>query len=96
MQVDLPALGTEFAIPIFIVQGEYDLRTRADLAKSYFDRITAPQKQFFLVPNTAHEPSRASWDMLLKVLLERVRPLCMSTAGGRQEAARKGFQFYVP
>jgi len=80
MQVDLPALGTDFAIPVFIVQGEYDLRTLPDLAKSYFDRISAPRKQFFLVPKTAHEPSPASWDMLLKVLLEQVRPLCMGVA----------------
>ena len=76
MQVDLPGLGTDFAIPMFFVQGEYDLRTPPDLVKSYFDRITAPRKQFFLVPNTAHEFSPASWDMLSKVLLEQVRPLC--------------------
>jgi pimeloyl-ACP methyl ester carboxylesterase len=88
MQVDLPALGTDFAIPVFIVQGEYDLRTLPDLAKSYFDRISAPRKQFFLVPKTAHEPSPASWNMLLKVLLEQVRPLCMGAAGRLEPAGR--------
>jgi len=80
VQVDLPALGNDFAIPIFIIQGEYDLRTLPDLAKIYLDRINAPQKQFFLVPKTAHEPSPASWDVLLKILLERARPFCMSAA----------------
>jgi pimeloyl-ACP methyl ester carboxylesterase len=82
MHVDLPALGTDFAIPVFFVQGEYDLRTLPDLAKGYLDRITAPQKQFFLVPNTAHEPSSASWDTLLNVLLQQVRPLCRNTGDG--------------
>jgi pimeloyl-ACP methyl ester carboxylesterase len=82
MQVDLPALGTDFAIPIFIVQGEYDLRTPPDLVKSYFDRITAPHKQFFLVPKTAHEPSPTSWSVLLKVLQEQVQPLCVSKPAG--------------
>jgi pimeloyl-ACP methyl ester carboxylesterase len=80
MHVDLNALGTDFAIPIFIVQGESDLRTLPDFAKSYLDRITAPQKQFFLVPKTAHEGSPASWDMLLKVLLEQVRPPCVNSS----------------
>lgn len=74
-QVDLPALGTDFAIPIFILQGQEDLTALPELAKAYFDSIKAPRKQFYLVPGTGHEPSATELDMTLKVLLERVRPL---------------------
>jgi pimeloyl-ACP methyl ester carboxylesterase len=77
MQVDLPALGTNYAIPVFIIQGQEDLRAPPDIAKAYFDRISAPRKQFFLVPGSSHEPSSDSTNFLLKVLLERVRPLAL-------------------
>ena len=75
--VDLPALGTDFAIPIFILQGQEDLTALPDLAKAYFDSIKAPRKQFYLVPGTGHEPSAAELDLTLKVLIEQVRPFAL-------------------
>jgi pimeloyl-ACP methyl ester carboxylesterase len=78
MDVDLPALGTDFSIPIFIIQGQEDLTAPAELAKAYFDSIKAPRKQFYLAPGTGHEPSAPELDMMLKVLVEQVRPLAVS------------------
>ena len=75
--VDLPALGTDFAIPIFILQGQEDLKALPELAKAYFDSIKAPHKQFYLVPGTGHEPSATELNMMLKVLTEQVRPLAV-------------------
>lgn len=75
-QVDLPALGTTFAIPIFIIQGDVDLTAVPELAKAYFDSIKAPRKHFYLVPGTGHEPSAAELKLIRKVLMEEVRPLC--------------------
>jgi pimeloyl-ACP methyl ester carboxylesterase len=75
--VDLPALGTTFAIPIFILQGQEDLTALPDLAKAYFDSIKAPRKRFYLVPGTGHEPSTTQLDLTLKVLVEQVRPFAL-------------------
>jgi pimeloyl-ACP methyl ester carboxylesterase len=75
--VDLPSLGTEFAIPIYIIQGQEDLTALPNLAKAYFDSIKAPLKQFYLVPGTGHEPSAPQLELNLKVLTERVRPLAL-------------------
>jgi pimeloyl-ACP methyl ester carboxylesterase len=75
--IDLPGLGTNFAIPIFIVQGQEDLTALPVLAKAYFDSIKAPRKQFYLVPGTGHEPSAPQLDLTLKVLVEQVRPLTL-------------------
>jgi len=72
--IDLPSLGTNFAIPIFIVQGQEDLTAVPELAKVYFDSIKAPRKQFYLVPGTGHEPSAPQLDLILKLLTEQVRP----------------------
>lgn len=76
-QVDLPAQGMNFAIPIFILQGQEDLTALPELARAYFDSINAPRKQFYLVPGTGHEPSATELEMTLKVLLEQVRPLAL-------------------
>jgi pimeloyl-ACP methyl ester carboxylesterase len=75
--VDLPALGTDFAIPIYMIQGEDDSTAVPELAKSYFDSIKAPRKQFDLVPGTGHEPSAAALDRAHTVLMEQVRPPAM-------------------
>jgi pimeloyl-ACP methyl ester carboxylesterase len=75
--VDLPVLGTNFSIPIFIIQGQEDLTAVPELAKAYFDSIKAPRKQFYLVPGTGHEPSATELDMTLQVLVEYVRPLAL-------------------
>jgi pimeloyl-ACP methyl ester carboxylesterase len=75
--VDLPALGLDFAIPIFILQGQEDLTALPELAKAYFDSIKAPRKQFYLVPGTGHGDSATELDMTLKVLVEQVRPLAL-------------------
>jgi pimeloyl-ACP methyl ester carboxylesterase len=81
-KVDLPALGTTFAIPIFIIQGQEDLTAAPELAKAYFGSIKAPRKQFYLIPGTGHEESATSWAVTLRVLIEQVRPLTLTSAVG--------------
>lgn len=54
MRVDLPALGTDFSIPFFVVEGEEDDVTPAPLARAYFDKVTAPHKAFLLIPDAGH------------------------------------------
>lgn len=76
-KVDLPALGTDFAIPIFMIQGQEDLTALPELAKAYFDSIKAPQKQFYLVPGTGHESSAAQLNLIRKVLVEQAGPLAV-------------------
>jgi pimeloyl-ACP methyl ester carboxylesterase len=78
MQINLPALGTNFAIPVFIIQGQEDLTAAPELAKAYFDSMNAPRKQFYLVPGTGHEDSATSLALTLKVLIEQVRPLALT------------------
>jgi pimeloyl-ACP methyl ester carboxylesterase len=72
--VDLPALGLEFKIPIFIIQGGADLTTTPELAKAYLESIKAPRKQFHLVPGAGHEPSAPTMALMRKVLVEEIRP----------------------
>lgn len=74
-KIDLPALGTRFDVPIFLIQGAQDLVTTADVAKHYFDSIEAPQKAYVLLPNTGHDPNAAMIDAQYELLKTRVVPL---------------------
>ena len=55
--VDLPALGNRFEIPIYLVQGAEDLVTAPEVAKLYFDTLSAPRKKYVLLPRTGHDPN---------------------------------------
>jgi pimeloyl-ACP methyl ester carboxylesterase len=74
-KVDLPKLGSDFSIPVYIVQGSEDLTALPELAKAYFDGLRAPRKQFHLVPGAGHEPDAAVLALTRKLLLEQVRPM---------------------
>jgi pimeloyl-ACP methyl ester carboxylesterase len=77
MRVDLPALGTDFSIPFFVVEGEEDDITPAPLARAWFDKVTAPSKAFFLMPDAGHMALLTRSDVFLKFLLDHVRPLVL-------------------
>jgi pimeloyl-ACP methyl ester carboxylesterase len=72
---DLSKLSKNFTLPFFLVQGTEDLLTRPEVAKAYFDSVTAPQKEFVLVPQAGHDPNQPTMDAQYKLLQERVRPL---------------------
>src|SRR5262249_22965233 len=72
--VDLYALGDEFAVPVFIVQGEVDLVTLPERAGQWLDTISAPEKAFVSVPRAGHDPNAALIDGIFHVLRERIIP----------------------
>ncbi len=67
-RIDLRKLGTRFAMPIWILQGEADLVTPPDVSKPYFDALEAPQKTWVLLPRTGHDPNRIMIDEQLAAL----------------------------
>lgn len=73
--VDLPALGTDFDVPIFLLQGEEDLLTSPAIAKPYFDSLSAPKKAFVLLPRTGHDPNPIMVDAQYRLLTEQILPL---------------------
>jgi pimeloyl-ACP methyl ester carboxylesterase len=52
--IDLMKDNLEFKIPVYLIQGNEDLMTSKEASKAYFDRIKAPEKKYYLLPNTAH------------------------------------------
>jgi pimeloyl-ACP methyl ester carboxylesterase len=74
-QVDLPKLGTDFAVPMFFVEGAQDLLATPDVAQRYFDTIKAPQKALVLLERAGHDPNQDVMDAQYKLLKERILPL---------------------
>ena len=76
---DIPSLGTTFAIPFFVFQGDVDNVTPLAPVREYVDRITAPQKELVLIPNAGHNAIATKSDEFLKLLIQRVRPLALQS-----------------
>jgi pimeloyl-ACP methyl ester carboxylesterase len=74
-KVDLPALGSDFGIPMFLIHGSQDLVATPEVAQRYFDSIKAPIKEFLIVPEAGHDPNAALVDAHFRILRQRVRPL---------------------
>lgn len=72
--VDLPRLGTNFKVPFYLLQGEDDLLTMPEVARRYFDSISAPQKEFILLPRVGHDPNPTLVAAQFKLLKEHVHP----------------------
>lgn len=77
--IDLPKLGTRFALPIYLVQGTEDLLTPPDVTQPYFDSLQAPDKAMVLVPLVGHDPNEPMLAAQMQVLKERVLPRIQSS-----------------
>ncbi len=65
----------EFAVPVILLMGRYDLHTPYEAARVWFDRISAPKKKFITFERSSHflmfeEPGR-----FLLTLVNEVLPL---------------------
>ena len=56
-QINLWKLGTDFPLPITLIQGEHDLVTTKGVARRWFDSLQAPEKSFVLLAHTGHDPN---------------------------------------
>lgn len=52
----LPDLATKLDVPTYFIMGKYDYMTSANVAKKYFDKIDADQKEFITYEQSAHYP----------------------------------------
>jgi pimeloyl-ACP methyl ester carboxylesterase len=54
VMTDLPATAMNFKIPYYVIQGRHDLFAPTSLAKAYFDKVSAPKKQFVEIEDAGH------------------------------------------
>ena len=75
--LDLVALGVDFRLPVFLIQGDADLKSVPEVTRAYFDQLQAPMKRLQSVPRAGHEPTAAMMEEWRKMLVEQVRPLAV-------------------
>jgi len=75
--IDLYKLGTEFKLPVYLVQGTEDLLTTQQVTQRYFDAIRAPVKKLVLVPRAGHDPNPPTVAAQTTLLREEIRPRCL-------------------
>jgi pimeloyl-ACP methyl ester carboxylesterase len=76
--MDLRKSGTRFALPIVVIQGAEDLSTPIELARSYFESISAPRKAFVALPNGGHTALVYDRASFLAALNQHVLPFAGS------------------
>lgn len=74
-RVDLPKLGTDFAMPLFLVRGAHDRLTTRDVTERDVESIAAPRKVLVVLPRTGHDSNPEMIDARFRVLEERILPL---------------------
>ena len=74
-EFDIYNYGTNYAIPVYYIMGENDWQTPYPLSKEFFEKITAPDKAFFSVPDAGHFPMMDNKAEFTRVLLEGIGPL---------------------
>jgi pimeloyl-ACP methyl ester carboxylesterase len=72
---DSKALGGQFALPVFVIQGAEDFTTPTSLARAFVASIRAPHKEFVAIPHGGHFTVFMRSDEFLQELLAHVRPL---------------------
>lgn len=53
---DLHTESSDYQVPLFYIHGEEDWQTPYSLARTYFDQLKAPTKQFYSIPHAGHAP----------------------------------------
>ncbi|HYC29052.1 MAG TPA: alpha/beta hydrolase, partial [Chitinophagaceae bacterium] len=66
--IDLLENQWNFKIPVYLIQGEEDILTPKENTREYFDKITAPKKEFILLTKTAHGFNQAVIEMQYKIM----------------------------
>jgi len=69
--VNLVEQYSEFEVPVYFFQGKHDKITNYELAKEYFDRISASAgKMFITLEQSAHYPNEHDFNIMVETLTE--------------------------
>jgi len=67
--------GVTFEMPVFIIMGDRDYQTPHTVARGFFEEISAPHKEFFLIPDAGHGAMQDNKEEFNRVLLEEIKAI---------------------
>lgn len=65
---DLHAEAAQYQVPLYYIVGEQDWQTPVALTQDYVQRITAPEKKIYVIPNAGHMPMVDQPALFLSIL----------------------------
>ncbi len=68
LTINLHELAPKIEVPVFVINGKYDLQTMPHLAQEYINALDAPVKEFFLFENAGHSAHGDEPDKFMQVL----------------------------
>jgi pimeloyl-ACP methyl ester carboxylesterase len=77
LRYDARKLGPDFAIPIFVFNGDRDAITPLQLSRAWVEGLHAPQKTFVILKGGGHNAMLTMPDVFLEELVARVRPVAI-------------------
>ena len=78
LEFDIHTIGTTYDIPMVYIMGERDYQTPHILAKEFFEKISAPYKAFYLIPNAGHGAMHDNKEEFNRVLLQEINSMIQS------------------
>jgi pimeloyl-ACP methyl ester carboxylesterase len=70
--IDLRKDATRLDIPIYLVEGRYEVRGRAELAQQWFAKLQAPHKQIEVFDTSGHRPQFEQPETFTKFMTDTV------------------------
>ncbi len=56
LSANLNMVRSNFAVPMYFISGEYDVSCNTGLVKAFYERISAPEKDFVVMEKCGHNP----------------------------------------
>lgn len=72
--VDFRTDVTSLGVPVYVLDGEHELRGRRKLAHEWFDGLTAPYKQLITYENAGHAVAFEQVDAVHRLLVDEIVP----------------------
>lgn len=72
LATDLSNHVTSFDVPVYFFHGAYDYTVSAELSKSYFMKIHAPMKGFYVFQHSAHSPLFEEPDKMRQIFMDDI------------------------
>ncbi|WP_197431789.1 alpha/beta fold hydrolase [Lentibacillus sp. JNUCC-1] len=73
---DIVKLVPTLALPVMILQGQYDYQTTHTQAKRFYESVKAPYKKMFTFENSSHTPFIEESERFYKFMQDEVLGLC--------------------
>jgi pimeloyl-ACP methyl ester carboxylesterase len=70
--IDFREDATKLDVPVYLVQGRYEARGRAELANEWFEQLEAPSKKMIVLDTSGHRPLFEQPEQFTSVMTETV------------------------